>query len=96
MSVEYAAKIVLGLPFGDLPEDKQEIDVEEHGMEYVSPYYDAPTKRSLVGFVIEESHPYSWAEMKETYNLFKIHELAQKFTEVFGVSPKLFLSTYGS
>lgn len=94
MGVEYSAKLIVGLPcdeFGDFFSDDIVGDCEEKGLEYASPYYDAPPRHWVIGVRVAKSGDYDW-----NYVDVKKHKDAHdQFTKVTGLVGKLILSTHG-
>lgn len=91
MSVEYAAKIVVGLPRGEIT-NKELIDDDE--IEVCSPYYDGGgSKDAIAGLTYQESDDFSPTELK--YDPVKIEKLKDQFFELTGQKAKVYLSPYG-
>jgi hypothetical protein len=54
MGIDYSAKLMVGVHFGDLPEELQEIEdiwewAEENGIELAAAYFDADEYGQFVG-----------------------------------------------
>lgn len=90
MSIDYSARIVVGLRSKDLGLKYDQI--EELGLSITSPYFDAPLSDSLVGIVLD-SGDYDFCEI----DLSEITEFAEQakitFFEKTGLVPTVFLST---
>lgn len=94
MGIEYSAKLVVGLPYDEFSEffsDDVAGDCEEKGLEYVSPYYDAPSEHWVIGVKVAKTGDYDW-----TYVDVDQHKKAHdRFTEITGLTGKLILSPHG-
>lgn len=95
MGIEYSAKLIVGLPYEEFGEsffsDDVAGDCEEKGLEYVSPYFDAPPRHWVIGVKVAKSGDFDW-----NYVDVDKHKPAHlKFTEVTGLTGKLILSTHG-
>lgn len=107
MGIDYSAAVIVGLPFEDIEEkildmigeneEYQDMDfydvVYELGLDRVSPYFDASNDACIYGFIIHSTHHYCYEEIKldESYQ-----EQIQEFEELFGLTPKVYLSPYGT
>ena len=99
MGVEYAARLVVGLPHGELVEYFESLEDEydwEKNLECVSPYFDADWSDSLFAVVVESCPDYWRSEVDEDSLQSKINVAHQVFKDVTGKSGRLYLSTYGS
>ena len=91
MGQSYAAKIVVGLPRGEI--NNQDL-INEDEIEVCSPYYDGGgDKDAIAGLTYQETDTYSSAELK--YDLGKINDLKEQFFELTGQKARVYLSTYG-
>lgn len=98
MSVEYSARLVVGLPYGELKEWFNFLDdfwdYEEH-LDQVSPYFDADKEDCLYGVVVKKCNDYSYSEVDEKSFPNDVQRAHKKFKDVTGKEGKLYLSAYG-
>ena len=100
MGIDYRAAIVVGLPREQLEsgskfkEDDDEFQdwVEEHGMEFIAPYYDG-YDNALVGYVYKISPDYGRSLVQWIPD--EVEELKQTFEDVTGKEAEVYLSVYG-
>lgn len=104
MSVAYDAAIVVGRPYDEIEDKLKEFDnpaegsdwydyVTDRGLERLSPYYDAPDKHCLVGYIVQET-PEFWFEELVNDEM-AIEQAMDKFFAVFGVRAKVYLTPTG-
>jgi hypothetical protein len=95
MSVEYSAKIVVGLPVEEMKDLRNEEGCwdEDGVLEFVPDSYDSPS--GIVGLVVNDSGCYAYTELSVS-NLYEGIEAAlNKFFETTKREGKVFLSTCG-
>lgn len=66
MGIEYSAKLIVGLPYDEFEEffsDDVAGDCYEKGLEYVSPYYDAPVEHWVIGVKVAKTDDYEWCNV---------------------------------
>jgi hypothetical protein len=100
MGIDYRAAVVVGLPreqvesngkFDDERDDFQDW-AEEHGMEFVAPYYDGYDD-ALVGYVYRISPDYGRSIVRWAPD--EVEELKATFREVVGKDAEVYLSVLG-
>ena len=90
MGIDISAKLIYGLPYSDIPEEiTEEVDemLDDGGLDYASPYYDAPRDEWIVGVEIV-----AWK--KGHYDLgYEISQIDDEIPEIL-VSDDIDLSVY--
>lgn len=85
MSSFTSAKLIVGLPRKDIPEDI----LDEGFLDSAFPYYDGGDD-AIHGYNYIQSGDFDYKEI--TIDLNKIEELKEKFRKDVGLEPKLYLS----
>lgn len=89
MGVDTRAVIVIGLPSGELPQ--QFSDVDEYGLESISPSYDAEIKYCIIGLPLYQTSDYHYKEISLD-DIDKVSSLKTKFKKITGMDGKVYLS----
>lgn len=93
MGVEYGAKLIVGLPYEEL-EHLGEDFVDDLGLDYASPYFDADHECWIVGVDVE-AIMYGAIEVDPTLVNGLTKKAAKEFTKKTGMVGKLYLSSHG-
>jgi len=97
MGVEYSARIIVGLPQGELEEFLECVeDPYDVGLYMVSPYFDADYCDCLFGVIVQSCGDYGYVELNTNTLMHNTSEAWRKFKEITGKDGRLYLSTYGS
>lgn len=97
MGVEYSARIIVGLPYGELEEFLEGVeDPYESGLYVCSPYYDADYQACLFGVLVQNCNDFDYTQIDEFKWSENVHKAHQEFTKLTGKKGILYLSTYGS
>lgn len=95
MSIDYKAKLLVGLPYNELESLIGEGDIWETigklGLDYASPYYDADHDEWVVGVKVASTSDYQWT----TVDVSEHKKAADEFTRITGLVGKLILSPHG-
>lgn len=95
MSVEYAAHLIVGLPYSEVV-NVEGIDnmIDDGDIGYSSPYYDAPREDWIVGVRVMSSGDYTCKVVPPSF--MRDSEAAyHKFKEMTGLEGRLHLSVHG-
>lgn len=96
MGIEYSARIIVGLPHGELEEFLEGIeDPYDAGLYICSPYYDASYEDSLFGVVVETCDDFGYTQINEHTWQEKVSKAHDQFYKLTGERGILYLSTYG-
>lgn len=90
MGMGVSAKIFVGLPREDVPEEILE-DLDKNDLEQCSPYYDG-WDDALVGFTYSSSG--SYGQRKFVWDEAIIEALKSFFREIVGLEPDVYLTPY--
>lgn len=97
MGVEYSARILVGLPYGDVQDLVDSVkDPYDCGLEVVHPYFDADYEDCLFGVLVKNCGDFSYSQIDEFTWTEKVHKAHEEFTKKTGKKGILYLSTYGS
>jgi hypothetical protein len=88
VGVSYSAKIVVGLPFCDIPNAQELLD--EDKISDFGYYYDCNEEDRVVGIQVASSGSYSYAEI-DLLNT-SVASAAQGFYEITGLDGKSYLT----
>lgn len=102
MGIDIGARVVVGLPAGEIDVDEETLEEHydgslgewayENGLNRTSPYFDADDEDCLIGVVLADVD-YTYTEMGDLQDLVAEVEAAQKkFKEVTGKEGKLYVS----
>ena len=91
MGIEYSAKIMVGLKCKDM-EDVDEDLLDE--LDSIAPYYDGGYD-AILGYVIEDSGDYSSSTLYIPGLIEEADAAFEKFKQLTGKEPKLWLTTCG-
>lgn len=91
MSIEYSARIIIGLPCDEII-DKSCLNDDDFVQ--CPLYYDATCGNMIVGILYSETDAYSAEELTWDESIIKAN--FSYFFEVTGQQPKIWLCTYGS
>jgi len=94
MGIDYAATLVFGLWFDDVPENIKQ-DYENLQLEMVPTYYDAPNKDCILGKIVYISEDYSALEIDYNAIADDIREAREEFENICNMNGNLYLATYG-
>ena len=96
MSVDYLAKIVVGIPCADLNLSRDEIDTlcESKDLSLIQPYFDAEFDDCLVGLTVKctKCEPFVPIDMEQIINEIRLMEI--RAFNALGMRPKTFLTTH--
>lgn len=93
MGMYYKAKLVVGLPYGELVFDLEDEDDLLDELDRASPYYDCDQDDMIFGVEIAATSDYSHQEF--TYDQAKVDSAKLEFKELTGKEGRLFLSPHG-
>lgn len=99
MSINYSAKILVGLPFKEVFDSIDEFYNFDYGkhkctdFEVAFPYYDADYEDCLVGISLVSTSMYQYKEIANTITTECVRKL---FKELTGKEAKVYLTVHGS
>ena len=95
MSIDYAARIVVGLPVSDIPLEEGVHDMYDIGLEYSHPYFDCGDEVSLGCVIVLSAPDYDYRVLPG--NLAELTSYAsEKFKRITGLEGKVYLTTHSS
>lgn len=93
MGIEYSAKLLVGLPADEMTDLFGEDVADEcyaKGLEYASPYYDAPPEHWVIGVKVARTEDYDWCNVDP-----ELIEFAHaRFLEITNKNGELILSPH--
>lgn len=97
MSIDYSAKIVVGIPCADLNLSRDEIGAlcESNDLSLIQPYFDAELDDCLVGLIVKctKCKTFVPIDMEQIVN--EIHVMEIRVFNALGMRPEVFLTTHG-
>lgn len=90
MGVSYSAKIVVGLPFNQIPNAQELLD--DCRLDSFSYYYDCDEEDRLIGYEIQSSGSYNYSEIPVVLDNLR---LSKRFHEETGLHAKVYLTLDG-
>lgn len=92
MGIDYAAVIIVGLPYDDIPNVDDYLDYDKDLLYDCPPYFDA-YGCGIVGLYYKQSYDYKPKELE--YVQEEVEALKQKFKYITGLEAKIWLSPLG-
>lgn len=91
MGIAYKAKLLVGMTYEELKHFMDDGDPCDFGLEYASPYYDAPRSEWVVGVRVGSTSDYDFSYIDSE----AITEAFDKFMDITGLAGDLILSPHG-
>ena len=90
MGIDNSAVVIVGLSVDELGLSEDEVwDLVNDGLDWASPYFDAPWEECVLGYTLVET--YSFSELKYEHDEL---ELRKQFTDRFGKEPRTWLALH--